>query len=75
MKANSFTNGPGVVQVPQSDIDIREENSGLQVVEGGESVARLAMSLNALGASPRQLVEIFKAIKASGSLHADLVIQ
>ena len=33
------------------------------MVEGGESVARLAMSLNALGASPRQLVEIFKTMK------------
>lgn len=72
--AAPFTNGPGLMPVPLTDVKIEEEDNGLQVVQGGESVARLAMSLNALGASPRQLIEIFKALKAQGALQADLVI-
>ena len=73
-QAQPFTNGPALLPIPFSDVKIEEEKRGLQVMEGGESVARLAMSLNALGASPRQLIAIFKALKAQGALQADLVI-
>jgi flagellar P-ring protein FlgI len=73
--ANPFTNGPGVVSIPRTDVAITEEQRGLQVVPGGETVAKLAQSLNALGATPRQLIGIFETIKAAGALQAELVIK
>ncbi len=73
--ANSFTQGPSIAAVPRSRVSIEEEKSGLQVVKGGESVAQLAASLNALGASPRQLIAILQGIKAAGALHADLEVR
>jgi flagellar P-ring protein precursor FlgI len=34
----------------------------------------MAKILNAIGATPRDLIAIFQAIKASGALHAELVV-
>ena len=73
--AESFTQGPAIAAVPRSEVDIREESKGLQVIQGGESVARLAESLNALGASSRQLIAILQAIKAMGALQAELEVR
>lgn len=73
--ANPFTQGPGVVPIPRSDVQITEETRGLQVIPGGETVAKLAQSLNTLGASPRQLIGIFEAIKAAGALQAELIVK
>lgn len=38
------------------------------------TVGDLARVLNALGASPRDLIAIFQALKASGAMHADLIV-
>ena len=73
--ANPLTQGPGIASVPRSEVSIAEEDGGLQVVENGESVARLATSLNALGATPRQLIAFLQSIKAAGALQADLEIR
>ncbi|MCA9320296.1 MAG: flagellar basal body P-ring protein FlgI, partial [Planctomycetes bacterium] len=73
--ANPFTEGPSIGAIPRSNVVIDEESAGLKVVQGGESVAELASSLNALGASPRQLIGILQSIKAAGALHADLEVR
>ncbi|MEZ6195518.1 MAG: flagellar basal body P-ring protein FlgI [Planctomycetota bacterium] len=70
-----FTNGPGATVVPRSEVRIEEESSGLQIVKGGESIARLSQSLDALGASPRQLIAILQQMKTAGALHAELVVK
>jgi flagellar P-ring protein precursor FlgI len=31
--------------------------------------------LNALGVSPREMIDILKAIKTAGALHAELILQ
>ena len=73
--AAPFTEGPGIITVPNSGVDIVEERRPMKVLDGGETVGRLTQALNALGATPRQLIEIFKAIDAAGALHAELLIQ
>lgn len=73
--ANPFTRGEAIKELPRSDVQIQEETKGLQVVQGGETVARLAQSLNSLGASPRQLIGILEAIKAAGALQAELIVK
>ena len=40
----------------------------------GTSIGDLVRALNAIGVSPRDLITVFQAIKASGALQAELEI-
>ncbi|MEJ2200549.1 MAG: flagellar basal body P-ring protein FlgI [Desulfuromonadaceae bacterium] len=60
--------------VPRTTVNVAEENGELVVLEKGVSIGDVARSLNAIGASPRDLIAIFQAIKAAGALYADLII-
>jgi flagellar P-ring protein precursor FlgI len=62
------------VAVPETEIEVTEEIGNLVVVDRGVSIGEIARGLNAIGATPRDLIAIFQAIKASGALHAELVI-
>jgi len=71
---NSFTNAPPVV-VPQSDIAVQEDPARLAVIGGnGVPLRELVTGLNALGVSPRDLIVILQALKASGALQADIEV-
>ena len=58
----------------QADIGAEEEESKLVLLDQGDSLDNLVKALNALGASPRDLVTIFQALKASGALEAEIEI-
>ena len=60
--------------VTNSDVTVGEENVGLNLIGGELSLGELVKALNALGATPRDLISIFSALKRAGALHADLVI-
>lgn len=60
--------------VPNEQLDVAEESRQLQVV-GGATIADVVSALNALGATPRDLIVILQAIKSAGALDAELVIQ
>lgn len=62
------------VQTPETLVDVTEDKGSLVVMERGASIADVAAALNAIGATPRDLIAIFQAIKAAGALYADLVI-
>jgi flagellar P-ring protein precursor FlgI len=69
---NSFTNARPVV-VPQTDIGVKEDIADLAVVGGsGVPLRELVNGLNALGVSPRDLIAILQALKASGALQAEI---
>ncbi len=68
-----FSMGETVV-VPQTDILVSEDQGNLVVLEMGVCIGDVARALNAIGATPRDLIAIFQAIKASGAMHAELVI-
>jgi flagellar P-ring protein precursor FlgI len=70
---NPLAQGQTVV-VPETTIGVSEEEGNLVVMDMGVSIGEVASALNAIGASPRDLIAIFQAIKASGALHADLVV-
>lgn len=55
--------------------NVEEENEALQVISPGASIQDVVAALNALGATPRDLISILQAIKAAGALDAELVIQ
>jgi flagellar P-ring protein precursor FlgI len=60
--------------VPRTEVQVGEERAQLQVVDGGVSIGEVVNALNALGATPRDLITILQAIKAAGALQADLEI-
>ncbi|PNU21144.1 flagellar biosynthesis protein FlgA [Geothermobacter hydrogeniphilus] len=62
------------VAVPKTDIEVNEEDGELVVMNMGVSISEIAQALNAIGASPRDLIAILQAIKAAGALHAELVV-
>jgi flagellar P-ring protein precursor FlgI len=71
---NSFTNAPPVV-VPQTDVAVAEDVAKLAVLGGnGVPLRELVGGLNALGVSPRDLIVILQALKASGALQADIEV-
>jgi flagellar P-ring protein FlgI len=70
---NPFAKGETVV-VPETSIEVNETGGELVVLNRGTSIGEVARALNAIGATPRDLIAIFQALKAAGALHADLVI-
>jgi flagellar P-ring protein FlgI len=68
-----FARGRTVV-LPRGSAEVTEQNGSVQVLEKTVTVAELARALNALGATPRDLIIIFQMLKAAGALHAELVI-
>jgi flagellar P-ring protein precursor FlgI len=66
--------GGQTVAVPQTEVSASEEGGELVVLQMGVSIGDVAQALNAIGATPRDLIAIFQAIKASGALHAELVV-
>lgn len=71
---NAFARRGRTVASPSTDIEVNEDSSELVVMDMGVSIAEIARALNAIGASPRDLIAILQAIKASGALHAELVV-
>jgi len=66
----------GTTQVtPNSKVKVDEEKGKrLLVVGGAASLANLVQGLNALGVTPRDMISILQAIKASGALQADISV-
>lgn len=62
------------VASPETLVDVAEDKGNLVVLQQGVSIGDVASALNAIGATPRDLIAIFQAIKAAGALYADLVI-
>ena len=60
--------------VPRSRISVEEGEDRLLVVPKGIGIGDVVNALNAIGVSPRDLIAILQAIKASGSLQAELKI-
>jgi len=60
--------------IPETALDVQEQNAYLIPVARAVTVSELAKALNAIGASPRDLVAIFNALKKAGALQAKLVI-
>ena len=70
---NAFSEGETVV-TPETDVEVAEDTGELVVLEQGASIGEVASALNAIGATPRDLIAIFQALKAAGALYADLVV-
>jgi flagellar P-ring protein precursor FlgI len=75
VQPNPFSEGETVV-VPRTNAAIQEEPGiGLAEVPEGTSLSEVIAGLNALGVSPRDMIDILKSIKAAGALHAEFIVR
>jgi len=58
--------------VPQTSIQVQEGKGHLAVVGGGVTIGQVIEGLNAIGATPRDLINILQSIKAAGAMEAEL---
>jgi flagellar P-ring protein precursor FlgI len=70
---NALAGGQTVV-VQNAQIDIKKDPGKVLLVKGGAALADVVKALNAIGASPQDLLAILQAMKASGALRAELEI-
>jgi len=62
------------VVTQQTDIQIRQDRGELIHLEGGANLADVVRALNLMGATPQDLLSILQALKAAGSLRAELEV-
>lgn len=67
--------GGTTVVTPQTDIAARETHSQLVELPTTSTVEDLTTAMNAVGATPRDLIAVLQAMDQAGALHGQLVIQ
>ena len=71
---NALSTGGQTVVVEKSNIQIRQEPGILIQLPAAPLLADVVRALNALGATPQDLLAILQAIKAAGALNAELEV-
>jgi flagellar P-ring protein FlgI len=69
----AFSNGQ-TVAAKQSSIQLKQDSGALKSVAASATLADVVKALNALGATPADLISILQSMKAAGALRADLEI-
>ena len=64
--------GGATVVTPESSVTVKEEGGSILIVPSGVNLGEVVRALNAIGATPRDLISILQSIKAAGALQADL---
>jgi flagellar P-ring protein precursor FlgI len=59
--------------VPRTEVEVEEEKNRLTMMQGAR-LQELVDGLNAIGATPRDLISILRTMKAAGALHAELEV-
>lgn len=62
------------VVVPDETVSVQERATQLVRMDEGTTLEAVTRALNALGATPRDIIAILQALKAAGALRAELVI-
>jgi flagellar P-ring protein precursor FlgI len=68
-----FSRGQTAI-VPDSQISIEETKNPMFLLAPGPQLAEIVKAVNAVGASPADLVAILEALKEAGALKAELVV-
>jgi flagellar P-ring protein precursor FlgI len=72
---NPFSKGGETVVTPRTTTDVTEPKAALVALPELPTVEKVASALNALGATPRDMMAIFEAMKQAGALKAELIIR
>ena len=62
------------VVTPRTEVDVEEREAKLVELDPGTKLGDIVNALNALGATPRDIIAIMQALKAAGALRAEIVI-
>ena len=62
------------VVTPDEKVDVTEGGGQLVALEEGTTLQAVLKALNALGATPRDIIAIMQALKAAGALRAEIVV-
>jgi len=80
IKENLEVNQPGALAggetavVPNTDINIDQENNRMFVFSPGVSLDEIVQAVNEVGAAPGDLMAILEALKQAGALKAELIV-
>jgi len=70
---NALSQGQ-TVAAETAQIEIKEKKGDLVMLKAGASLGEVVKALNAVGATPQDLLAILQAMKAAGALRADLEV-
>jgi flagellar P-ring protein precursor FlgI len=68
-----FSSGE-TVETSEKFIDVNDEESRIVYFEERTNISEVASALNAIGATPRDIIAIFQALKQAGALRGELII-
>jgi flagellar P-ring protein precursor FlgI len=72
---NPFGYGDSII-LPRTNINVVDGEPGnIAVINENITLPDLVAGLNALGVSPREMIDILKTMKTAGALHAELILQ
>ena len=71
---NALSSGGTTAVTEKTDIQIKQEGGQLNLLEAGARLADVVKALNAIGATPQDLLSILQALKSAGALRAELEI-
>ncbi len=69
-----FSDAGETVVLPDSEIDVIQEEGSMFLFEPGTSLDEIVEAVNRVGAAPGDLVAILEALKQAGALRAELVV-
>ena len=69
-----FSDAGETVVLPDSDVEISQEEGSMFLFESGTSLDEIVQAVNRVGAAPGDLVAILEALKQAGALRAELVV-
>jgi flagellar P-ring protein precursor FlgI len=70
---NALSQG-STVQAEKSDISVTQQGGALVNMAAGTRLTDVVKALNALGATPLDLLAILQAMKSAGALHAEIEV-
>jgi flagellar P-ring protein precursor FlgI len=68
-----FTAGRTVI-TDNTNVDVKEDKVNMLVLPASAKVSDVVTALNAVGATPRDIMAILQAMQAAGALHASIEI-
>ncbi len=69
-----FSERGDTIVVPEEQVEVDEADNRLVALEEGTTLDSVVRALNALGATPRDIIAIMQALRAAGALRAELIV-
>jgi len=68
----AFSQGGSTQMVPDTQVAVKEDRSHNVILQDGATVEELVKSLNAIGSTPRDVIDILQNLRAAGALSAEV---